>query len=52
MCVLVSVNANSLDFGKTAKEGAFRMRLVTHLDVGRKDIEEAAQALTNIVTHA
>jgi len=33
-------------------EGAFRMRLVTHLDVGRKDIEEAAQALTNIVAHA
>ena len=33
-------------------EGAFRMRLVTHLDVGRKDIEEAAQARTNIVTHA
>ena len=32
-------------------EGAFRMRLVTHLDVDRKDIEEAAEALTNIIAH-
>ena len=32
-------------------EGEFRMRLVTHLDVDRKDIEEAAEVLTNIITH-
>ena len=32
-------------------EGAFRMRLVTHLDVDRKDIEEATDVLTNIITH-
>ena len=32
-------------------EGEFRMRLVTHLDVDRKDIEEAAEVLTNVITY-
>jgi threonine aldolase len=32
-------------------EGEFRMRLVTHLDVDRKDIEEVAEVLTGIITH-
>ena len=32
-------------------EGEFRMRLVTHLDVDRKDIEEAAEVLTNVIHH-
>ena len=32
-------------------EGEFRMRLVTHLDVDREDIEEAAEVLTDIITH-
>ena len=32
-------------------EGEFRMRLVTHLDVDRKDIEEAAEVLTNVILH-
>ena len=32
-------------------EGEFRMRLVTHLDVDRKDIEEAAEVLTNVIPH-
>jgi threonine aldolase len=32
-------------------EGEFRLRLVTHLDVDRKDIEEAAEVLTNIIPH-
>ena len=32
-------------------EGEFRIRLVTHLDVNRKDIEEAAEVLTNIIPH-
>ena len=32
-------------------EGEFRMRLVTHLDVDRKDIEEAAKVLTNVIHH-
>ena len=30
-------------------EGKFRMRLVTHLDVDREDIEEAAEVLTSII---
>jgi threonine aldolase len=32
-------------------EDEFRMRLVTHLDVDRNDIEEAAEVLTNVITH-
>ena len=32
-------------------EGEFRMRLVTHLDVDWNDIEEAAEVLTNVITH-
>ena len=30
-------------------ESAFRMRVVTHLDVDRKDVEEAAEAVANII---
>jgi threonine aldolase len=33
-------------------EGEFRIRLVTHLDVDRKDIEEVAEVLTSILPHA
>ena len=33
-------------------DGEFRLRLVTHLDVNPKDIEEAAKVLTSIVTHS
>ena len=32
-------------------EGEFRLRLVTHLDVNRKDTEEAAEVLTNSIPH-
>ncbi len=32
-------------------EGEFRIRLVTHLDVDREDIEEAAEVLTSIIPH-
>ena len=32
-------------------EGEFRMRLVTHLDVDRKDIEEAAEVLADVIIH-
>ena len=46
------VSNRLLEIGiRIRNEGEFRMRLVTHLDVERKDIEEAAEALTNIITH-
>ena len=46
------VSNRLLEIGiRIRNEGEFRMRLVTHLDVDRKDIEEAAEALTNIITH-
>ena len=32
-------------------EGEFRLRLVTHLDVDRKDIEEAAEVLADVIIH-
>ena len=32
-------------------EGEFRIRLVTHLDLDREDIEEAAEVLTSIIPH-